>query len=137
MLSFGRTAHDIDCRYCRSLYHSVGWHDDYCTRTTRLKLLNLFHLPLDTPHTLWYNYTMKQYSREIKVKGGILRIVKISRTSWQWTVFLANNVFHATTMEQSSPRCYEIQNPHFGTVLEETQFRVVQRFMELRYGIEI
>ena len=84
---------------------------------------------------------MKQYSREIKVKGGTLRIVKISRTSWQWTVFLANNVFHADTMEQSSPRCYEIhsRSPNFGigTVLEETQFRVVQRFMDLRYGIEI
>ena len=84
---------------------------------------------------------MKQYSREIKVKNGTLRIVKISRTSWQWTVFLANNVFHADTMEQSSPRCYEIysRSPNFGigTVLEETQFLVVQRFMELRYGIEI
>jgi len=84
---------------------------------------------------------MKQYSRELKVKGGTLRIVKISRTSWQWTVFLDNNVFHANTMEQSSPRCYEIHSlsPNFvvGTVVEETQLRVVQRFMELRYGIEI
>ena len=84
---------------------------------------------------------MKQYSRELKVKGGTLRIVKISRTSWQWTVFLDNNVFHANTMEQSSPRCYEMhgRSPNFGigTVLEETQFRVVQRFMDLRYGIEI
>jgi hypothetical protein len=83
---------------------------------------------------------MKQYSREIKIKNGTLRIVKISRTSWQWTVFLHhNNVFHANTMEQSSPRCYEIYSPNFGigTVLEETQFRVVQRFMELRYEIEI
>ena len=82
---------------------------------------------------------MKQYSREIKVKNGTLRIVKISRTSWQWTVFLHNNVFHANTMEQSSPRCYEIhsRSPNFGTVLEETQFRVVQSFMWLRYEIEI
>ena len=82
---------------------------------------------------------MKQYSREIKVKNGTLRIVKISRTHWQWTVFLANNVFHADTMEQSSPRCYEIhtQTGWKWNVIEETQFRVVQRFMWLRYGIEI
>jgi len=85
---------------------------------------------------------MKQYSREIKVKGGTLRIVKISRTSWQWTVFLHhNNVFHANTLEKFSPHYYEIRsrtpNWGIGTVVEETQFRVVQRFMALRYGIEI
>jgi hypothetical protein len=105
-------------------------------------IINLFGFPLDRLHPLWYNHTMKQYSREIKVKGGTLRIVKISRTHWQWTVFLANNVFHANTMEQSSPRCYEIHsrspNSNIGSVIiEETQFRVVQRFMALRYGIEI
>lgn len=84
---------------------------------------------------------MKQYSREIKVKGGTLRIVKISRTSWQWTVFLANNVFHADTLEKFSPRYYLIRsrtpNWGIGDVADETQFRVVQRFMALRYGIEI
>ena len=84
---------------------------------------------------------MKQYSREIKVKGGTLRIVKISRTSWQWTVFLDNNVFHADTFDKFSPHYYLIRsrNPNWGIgdIAEETQFRVVQRFMALRYGIEI